>query len=132
MVQLVTQPLRRLSYSYTRYLVLGGLLLLAFCLLTAALEDSTHFKRLYVIVVGVNLLALLLLCFFIGANLVRLVREYRARQPGSRLTARVVAMFVSLVFIPLAVVFSFSLQFLQRGIESWFDVQVEQALEDSL
>lgn len=132
MVQLVAWITRRLSWGYIPYLALGGLLLLAFYLLAAALEDSDQFDRLYSIVLGVSLLALFLLLFFIGANLVRLIQEYRQRQPGSRLTVRMVAMFISLTFIPLAVVFSFSLQFLHRGIESWFDVRVEQALEDSL
>ncbi|ADJ29794.1 sensor histidine kinase [Nitrosococcus watsonii] len=132
MVQLVTRIAGHLNYGYIRYLTLGGLLLLSFYLLAAALEDSAHFGRLYLIVLGVNILALLLLLFFIGSNLIRLIREYRERQPGSRLTVRVVAMFISLTFIPLIIVFSFSLQFLHRGIESWFNVQVEKALEDSL
>jgi nitrogen fixation/metabolism regulation signal transduction histidine kinase len=132
MVQLVTRIAGLLSRGYIRYLILGGLLLLSFYLLAAALEDSAHFDRLYLIVLGVNLIALLLLLSFIGAHLIRLAREYRERQPGSRLTLRVAAMFISLAFIPLAIVFSFSLQFLHRGIESWFDVQVEKALEDSL
>ncbi|QBQ53679.1 sensor histidine kinase [Nitrosococcus wardiae] len=132
MVQLVTRIARTLSHGYTRYLALGGLLLLSFYLLATALEDSAHFDRLYFVVLGINLLALLLLLFFIGANLIRLVQGYWERQPGSRLTLRVVAMFISLAFIPLVIVFSFSLQFLHRGIESWFDVQVEKALEDSL
>lgn len=132
MVQLVTRITRTLSHNYTRYLILGGLLLLSFYLLAAALEDSAHFNRLYLMVLGINLIALLLLLSFICAHLIRLVREHREHQPGSRLTLRVVAMFISLTFIPLAIVFSFSLQFLHRGIESWFDVQVENALEDSL
>src|SRR5690625_961813 len=110
MVQLVTRITRTLSHSYTRYLTLGGLLLLSFYLLAAALEDSAHFNRLYLMVLGINLIALLLLLSFICAHLIRLVREHREHQPGSRLTLRVVAMFISLTFIPLAIVFSFSLQ----------------------
>jgi nitrogen fixation/metabolism regulation signal transduction histidine kinase len=34
--------------------------------------------------------------------------------------------------VPVAVVYYFSLQFLQRGIDSWFDVQIEEALDDAL
>lgn len=132
MVQPITQLTGPLSHGYIRYLILVGLLLLSFYLLTTALEDSAHFDRLYLIVLGVNFVALLLLLYFISAHLINLIREFQERQPGSRLTLRVVVMFISLAFIPLAIVFSFSLQFLHRGIESWFDVRVEKALENSL
>ena len=37
-----------------------------------------------------------------------------------------------LAVVPIAVVYYFSLQYLQRGIDSWFDVQIEEALDDAL
>jgi nitrogen fixation/metabolism regulation signal transduction histidine kinase len=39
---------------------------------------------------------------------------------------------VLLTIIPVSVVYYFSLSFLHRGIDSWFDVGIETALEDSL
>ena len=41
-------------------------------------------------------------------------------------------MFVVLAVLPVSVVYYFSLQSLQRGIDSWFDVRIEQALDDAL
>jgi len=52
--------------------------------------------------------------------------------PGSRLTARTVAIFGALVVAPLLIVYLFSLQFLNRGIDSWFHVEVKQGLNDAL
>jgi nitrogen fixation/metabolism regulation signal transduction histidine kinase len=68
----------------------------------------------------------------IGSNLYWLVSQYRARAPGAKLTSRLVITFVVLAVVPVAVVYYFSLQFLQRGIDSWFDVEIEQALGDAL
>ncbi|NOY67530.1 MAG: HAMP domain-containing protein, partial [Gammaproteobacteria bacterium] len=65
-------------------------------------------------------------------NLYKLVRQYRDGVAGSRLTVRLVLVFVILSVIPVSVVYYFSLQFLQRGVDSWFDVRIERSLEDAL
>ena len=62
----------------------------------------------------------------------QLVRDYRAHVPGSRLTARTVAIFGALVIAPLLIVYLFSLEFLNRGIDSWFRVEIKQGLNDAL
>ena len=41
-------------------------------------------------------------------------------------------MFVGLAVVPLLVVFYFSMQFINRGIDTWFNVEVEQGLDDAL
>jgi nitrogen fixation/metabolism regulation signal transduction histidine kinase len=41
-------------------------------------------------------------------------------------------MFVGLAVLPLIVVFYFSIQFINRGIDSWFNVQVEEGLDNAL
>ena len=45
---------------------------------------------------------------------------------------RIVILFSLLSVTPVLVVYYFSLDFLHRGIDSWFDLRVEQALDDSL
>jgi len=68
----------------------------------------------------------------IGIDGVRLVRQHRRAATGSRLTVRLVVIFVVMALVPVSIVFYFSLGFLQKGIDSWFDVRVERAMEDSL
>ena len=43
-----------------------------------------------------------------------------------------VMLFSILSVTPVLIVYYFSLDFLHRGIDSWFDLRVEQALDDSL
>ncbi|MEK7697772.1 MAG: ATP-binding protein, partial [Pseudomonadota bacterium] len=49
-----------------------------------------------------------------------------------RLTLRLLVMFVLLSVLPVTVVCFFSIQTLNRGIDNWFDVKVERALDDAL
>jgi len=109
-----------------------SLLLVILALMSQATENSAHFSRLYSWLLLSSASGLLLLAALIGYNLYRLLRQYRADTPGSRLTLRLVVLFVVIAIAPVAVVYYFSLQFLQRGIDSWFDIRVETALEDAL
>ena len=68
----------------------------------------------------------------LARKLWQLVRDFRDHVPGSRLTTRTVAIFGALVVVPLLVVYLFSLEFLNRGIDSWFRVEIRQGLNDAL
>ncbi len=124
--------LKRLTSGPKPVALLFALLLASLYLMSGATQNSGLFGRLYSLLLAINLLALLLLVALIARNLVHLVSQYRQRAPGSRLTVRLVAMFVVLAVAPVTVVYYFSLQFLHRGIDSWFDLRVERALEDAL
>jgi nitrogen fixation/metabolism regulation signal transduction histidine kinase len=62
----------------------------------------------------------------------QLFRDYRDHVPGSRLIARTVLIFGALVVAPLLIVYLSSLEFLNRGIDSWFQVEVKQGLNDAV
>lgn len=111
---------------------LFGLLLIILILMSKATENSAQFGQSYSWLLLSSTIGLLILAILLGRNLYRLVYQYRARAPGARLTLRLVVMFVVISMAPVAMVYYFSLQFLQRGIDSWFDVRVEKALEDAL
>ena len=61
-----------------------------------------------------------------------LARQRRAKVFGSLLTFRVLVMFAVVGVVPGLLVYTVSLQFLAKSIESWFDVRVERALEGGL
>jgi nitrogen fixation/metabolism regulation signal transduction histidine kinase len=122
----------RWSLRAISMLGLFALLLASLYLLNSALEDATRFGRLYIILLLLNSLFLLVLVISIGVNLAKLIRQQSRNVPGSRLTTRLVIVFVVLAVAPAAIVYVFSLQMLQRGIDSWFDVHVERALQDAL
>ena len=108
------------------------LLLTSLYLMSDATHNAALFGQLYSLLLGINLLAIVLFIGLIAQSLWRLVQQYRQQIAGSRLTARLVIMFVILSVTPVSVVYYFSLDFLQRGIDSWFDVRVENALNDAL
>ncbi len=112
--------------------VLSALLLLALVLMNAATQNSEVFGKMYSLLLLVNLLGIVVLLGLIGFNLYRLLIQYRTRVIGSRLTLRLFVMTVLLSTIPVITVFFFSLQAINRGIDSWFDVKVEKALDDAL
>ena len=114
-------------------LVTLGVLLLAFLtLMSSATENSARFGQTYSVLLVINSLGLLALAVLIGWNLYELLYQVRHRVPGAKLTVRMVTRFVLLSVTPVVVVYYFSLQFLHRGIDSWFDVRIEHALENSL
>ena len=100
--------------------------------LSRALQNPTRFDQFYYGLLIFNTLGLLTLVVLIGLNIRGLIRQARKRLAGARLTVRMVTMFVTLSVTPVLILYYFSLDFLYRGIDSWFDLRVEQALDDSL
>ena len=78
--------------------------------------------------VGVGLVLLAVIAF----NLWRLVVSLRRSRTGARLTRRLVVLFTALAVLPVGAVFYFSVQFINHSIDSWFDLNVAHALQDSL
>src|SRR3954463_2469010 len=109
-------------------LVSGGLLLL----LALSVQNSVRYSNLQPWILLINAIAVVTVSVLLARKVVELVRAFRAQVPGSRLTARTVAIFGSLVIVPLIVVYLFSLEFLNRGIDSWFKVEIKQGLSDAL
>jgi len=108
------------------------LLLVSLYTISDATSNSATFGRYYYWLVLFYALGLIVLLGLIVYNVFKLVVQYRVKAIGSRLTARMIGVFVLLTIIPVSVVYYFSLSFLHRGIDSWFDVGIESALEDSL
>jgi len=68
----------------------------------------------------------------VGAQLLVTVRRYRAGVFGSKLTVRLILVFVLVSLVPGVVMYGISVQFLAGSIESWFDIRVDSALEGGL
>jgi nitrogen fixation/metabolism regulation signal transduction histidine kinase len=121
---------RRGAWSLALWGVVGlGALLL---LLAKSVQNSAEFGRLQPWILLLNLAGVFTLVVLLVRKLWQLVRDYRNHVPGSRLTVRTVLIFGSLVVAPLLIVYLSSLQFLNRGIDSWFRVEVRQGLKDAL
>ncbi len=118
---------------YTLFAATGvGLALIALFLLSQTAQNSDEFNRLHNALLVINIAGVMILFVLLLGNIGRLIREYRTHVPGSKLKARIVMMFVGLAVLPLIVVFYFSMQFINRGIDTWFNVEVEDGLTNAL
>ena len=106
--------------------------LAALMLLAASVENSALFSRWQPWILLLTILGVMALMVLLTRKLWQLYRDYRDHAPGSRLTVRTVVMFGSLVIAPLLIVYLFSLDFINRGIDSWFRVEIKQGLNDAL
>jgi len=95
-------------------------------------QNSAALARLQNGILLISVAAICVLSLVIIGNVLRLARDYRAQVPGARLTVRMVTLLVVLTVVPLLVVYTFSLQFINRGIDSWFSLELEEGLEASL
>jgi two-component system nitrogen regulation sensor histidine kinase NtrY len=84
------------------------------------------------ILININLLLLILLIFLVFRNLVKLLYDRKRKVMGTKLRTRLVVAFIALSLLPTTVLFFFSINFITTSIEFWFNVPVEQALENSL
>ena len=121
---------RQLIRALTALAIAVGLAVLL--LLERSVENSADFDRWQPWILGASALGVLVLGVLLGRKLWQLVRDFRDHVPGSRLTLRTVGLFGSLVILPLLVVYLFSLDFLDRGIDSWFRIEIKQGLNDAL
>jgi nitrogen fixation/metabolism regulation signal transduction histidine kinase len=104
----------------------------ALLLLAKSVQRSSDFAAAQLWILLLNLVGVIGLTVLIARKIWQLVRDYRANVPGSRLTARTVSTFGALVIAPLLIVYLFSLDFLNRGIDSWFRIEIKQGLNDAL
>ena len=117
-----------------RYLLVvgGAVVSILLFLLASASDNSNSFERNYPWLLILNAVVAAALLTLVVLLLVRLYKRYRRGKFGSRLMARLVLLFAVIGILPGAVIYTVSVQFVSRSIESWFDVRVESALEAGL
>jgi len=114
-------------------LIIGGVVAaLGLFLLATASSDTAVLERQYPLVLALNAALAALLAALVVYQVVAIVRRYRARVFGTRLTLRLLTRFAALAVVPGVIVYAVSVQFLTRSIESWFDVKVDAALEGGI
>ncbi|MGH8551613.1 MAG: ATP-binding protein [Methylococcales bacterium] len=109
-----------------------GLIMLSLHLMSTATQDASGLGEMYSWLVLINTLGSVLLLALVVANIHALIRQVRKRKAGARLTLRMVFLFVLLSMAPASIVFYYSTQFLHHSIDSWFDVEIDRAMEDAL
>lgn len=109
--------------------ILGAILLY---LLSHASANIAVSGQNYTLLLGLNIALAASLTLLIAYQLWKLYKQTKAEVIGSKLTLRLLSTFVLMAVIPGLIVYSVSVNFLTRSIESWFNVKVEAALAGGL
>jgi nitrogen fixation/metabolism regulation signal transduction histidine kinase len=118
-----------------KYIIIIGAVLISavmLFLLAIAGDDTDFFERKYQLLIQLNIGFVLFLMTVVGYLIWRLRRRLKKGVLGSRLALRLLLIFSLMAVLPGILVYSASVQFLGKSIESWFDVKVDQALESGL
>lgn len=122
--------IKRDLIAFVIVVVILGLLLLS--LLTGISADAQILGQYFVWLYAANIVIGVALSLLIIGLLVNLSLRWRQGYFGTRLIAKLALIFGLVGLLPGAILYSVSLQFVGRSIESWFDVNVESALEAGL
>jgi two-component system nitrogen regulation sensor histidine kinase NtrY len=115
----------------------AGVTLIAFVLAQTELPPLTRHTSLVsnlavISLFNLSFLLLGLMLFLVGRNLAKVIFERRRGLIGSKFQVRLVAGFIAVALIPSAFLLYVSGVFLHADINSWFNPEYEQILNDSL
>ncbi len=119
---------------FLRVLLAGGVIsaLALLVLLVWSTGNASRIARYHDLLIYLNGTLALVLFAWVMLLLIRLVRQFRRGLFGARLTARFAFAFALIGVLPGALIYTLSMQFMSRSIESWFNVRVDTALESGL
>jgi nitrogen fixation/metabolism regulation signal transduction histidine kinase len=106
--------------------------LLLLVLLALASANTEFFDRYYSWLYAANVAVAVVFILIVAGLVVLIVTRVRQGRFGTRLLAKLAVFFALVGVLPGAIIYLVSLQFVSRSIESWFDVNVETALESGL
>ncbi|AKH21005.1 sensor histidine kinase [Sedimenticola thiotaurini] len=129
---MASATLKRLGGGALPVIALLVLVLVSLHFMSGALQNTEELSRLFIPLLVTSVLGLFAMVIVVSFNIVQMVARYRRQAAGSRLALRLVVVFVALSLAPVAVVYYYSQQFLLKGIDSWFDVHIDQSMEDAL
>src|SRR5215208_8096673 len=121
--------------------VLGGTVLLLLAIIvsqqlwlwTVVRPDTPADALMLYALSTLNFVAFVVFLFIFVRNLLKLRRERKERQLGSKVKTRLLVYFISISFLPITAMAVFSYLFLNRSLEKWFnpfpDEIVQQATE---
>ncbi|MFO7580852.1 sensor histidine kinase [Nitrosomonas halophila] len=112
--------------------IVAGLSIAMLYLLATAGANTEFLERRYRWLIVFIVVFLLFLIGVVGFLLWRLRRRLKTGIFGSRLALRLLIVFSLMATLPGVLIYGVSVQFLEKSIESWFDVKVDRALEGGL
>ena len=112
--------------------LIGVFALLLLALLAIASSNTEFFERYFIWLYAANFIIGICLALVILILVVVIAVRWHRGKFGTRLIAKLAMIFALVGAVPGLILYGVSLQFVSRSIETWFDVQVESALNSGL
>lgn len=113
-------------------LILSALLIVILSMMSQSLESVSQYSNNFIWLLSAGGICFVLLIFFVGHYLTRLIRSYRKGYIGSRLNVRMMLFFLGISLLPLMILLFFSITMVFKGIDSWFDTSLDKGFDDAL
>src|SRR5882724_2514628 len=78
-----------------------------------------------------NFVAFVVFSFIFIRSLLKLRRERRDRELGSKIKTRLLVYFIAISFLPITAMATFSYLFLNRSLEKWFNNATQSAIKEA-
>lgn len=117
------------------YLIPAGILftlLISLYLMSHATQASSQFNELFSALILLNIAGTLLLFGLLVSNINWLWQQFKKQAIGSKITARIVLLFLAISVVPTGIVFYFSNQLLHQSVDSWFNAQIDKSMQNAL
>ncbi len=82
--------------------------------------------------INLNIILLVLLIFLVLRNTVKLYMERQRKVVGSKLMTKLVSSFILLTIVPTFLLFFVVIGFINKSIDGWFGIKIEDSLQGSL
>ena len=112
--------------------LIGAFALLLLALLSIATSNTEFFDNYFIWLYAANVVVGICLTLVILTLVIVIAIRWRKGRFGTRLVAKLAMIFALVGVVPGLILYGVSLQFVSRSIETWFDVQVESALDAGL
>ena len=97
-----------------------------------AADNPSEFNRMQLPLLIINSLSLLVLFGVVFLSVRKIMMDYKKSKLGARLRARMALAFSGLSVAPALLVFIFATDFMNKGLDIWFDADVEDGLSNAL
>jgi nitrogen fixation/metabolism regulation signal transduction histidine kinase len=116
----------------TAMALVAAFALLLLALLSVATSNTEFFDNYFIWLYAANVVVGICLTLVILTLVIVIAIRWRKGRFGTRLVAKLAMIFALVGVVPGLILYGVSLQFVSRSIETWFDVQVESALDAGL
>jgi nitrogen fixation/metabolism regulation signal transduction histidine kinase len=116
----------------TAMAVIATFALLLLVLLSVATSNTEFFDNYFIWLYAANFIIGICLTLVILTLVTVIAIRWHQGRFGTRLVAKLAMIFALVGVVPGLILYGVSLQFVSRSIETWFDVQVESALDAGL